>query len=45
VKTAIKGKRFHDDEDIKENVTAKLNAVPLEAFSDCLQKLFKGFNA
>jgi hypothetical protein len=29
---------------VKENVTAKLNAVPLEAFADCIQELFKRFN-
>jgi hypothetical protein len=34
VKTSIKGKRFRDVEDIKKNETAKLNAVPLEAFAD-----------
>jgi hypothetical protein len=28
-------KRFQDVEDIKKNVTAELNAVPLEAFSGC----------
>jgi hypothetical protein len=38
VKTALKGKRFQDTEDIKENVTAELNAPPLEAFADCFQK-------
>jgi hypothetical protein len=35
VKTALKGKRFQDVESIKKNVTAELNAVPLEAFADC----------
>jgi hypothetical protein len=40
VKTVLKGKRFQDVEDIKKNVTAELNAVPLEAFADCFQKLF-----
>jgi hypothetical protein len=44
VKTAVKGKRFHDAEDIKKTVTAKLNAVHLEAFSCCLQKSFKRYN-
>jgi hypothetical protein len=34
VKTALKGKRFQDVEDIKKNVTAKLNAVPLKAFAE-----------
>jgi hypothetical protein len=29
---------------MKKNVTAELNAVPLEAFADCFQKLFKRFN-
>jgi hypothetical protein len=35
VKSALKGKRFQDVEDIKKNVTAGLNAVPLESFADC----------
>jgi hypothetical protein len=35
VKTALKGKMFQDVEDIKENVTAELNAVLLEASADC----------
>jgi hypothetical protein len=41
VKTALKGKKFHDVGDIKKNVMAELNAVPLEAFADCFQKLFE----
>jgi hypothetical protein len=44
VKTAFKGKRFQDVEDIKRNVMAELNAVPLEAFADCFQKLVEGCN-
>jgi hypothetical protein len=34
---------FQDVEDIKDKkiVTAELNAVPLEAFADCFQKLFE----
>jgi hypothetical protein len=40
MKTALKGKKFQDAEDIKKNVTAELNAVPMEAFADCFQKLF-----
>jgi hypothetical protein len=44
VKTAPKGKRFQDVENIKENVTAELNAVPLEAFADCFQKRFERCN-
>jgi hypothetical protein len=44
VKTAIKGKRFQDVEDIKKNMTAELNAVPLEAFADCFQKHFERCN-
>jgi hypothetical protein len=43
-KTALKGKRFQDVEDIKKNVTAELNAVILEAFADCFQKLFERYN-
>jgi histone-lysine N-methyltransferase SETMAR len=39
VKTALKGKGFQDVEDIKKNMMAKLNAVPLEAFADCFKKL------
>jgi hypothetical protein len=42
-KTGHKGKRFQDVEDIEKNVTAEQNAVPLEAFADCFQKLFKRF--
>jgi hypothetical protein len=38
VKTALKGKRFYDAEDVKKNVMAKLNAVLLEAFA-----IFKNF--
>jgi hypothetical protein len=34
VETALKGKRFQDVEDIKKNVTAELNTVPLEVFAD-----------
>jgi hypothetical protein len=39
VKTPLKGKRFQNFEDIKENMTAELNAVPLDAFAECFQKL------
>jgi hypothetical protein len=41
IKTALKGTRFLDVEDIKKNVMAELNAVPLETSADCFQKLFK----
>jgi hypothetical protein len=41
VKTALKRKRFQDVEDIKKNVTAQLNVVPLKAFADCFLKLFE----
>jgi hypothetical protein len=34
VTPALKGKRFQGVEDIKKNVTAELNALPLEAFAD-----------
>jgi hypothetical protein len=44
VKTVLQENKFCDAEDIKKNVTAQLNAVPLEAFSDCLQKPFERFN-
>jgi hypothetical protein len=44
VKTALKGKKFQDAEDIKKNLTAGLNAVILEAFIGCSQKLFERFN-
>jgi hypothetical protein len=44
VKTSLKGKRFHDVEDNKKNVTADLNPVPLAAFADCFQKLLKQCN-
>jgi transposase len=39
VKSALKGNRFQDVEDIKKNVAAELNAVPLEA----LLTVFKSF--
>jgi hypothetical protein len=44
VTTALKAKRSQDAEDIKTNMAAEKNAVPLEAFVGCLQKLFKPFN-
>jgi hypothetical protein len=44
VKTALKEKRFQDVEDIKKNVMAELNAVPLHASADCFQKLFERCN-
>jgi hypothetical protein len=44
VKTALKGKRFLDVEDIKKKVMAELNTVSLEAFAQCFQKLFKQSN-
>jgi hypothetical protein len=31
-------------EDMKKNLTTELNAVPLEAFVTCFQKLFKRCN-
>jgi hypothetical protein len=43
-KTALKGERCQDGEDIKKNVTAERNAVPLEAISVSVQKLFKRCN-
>jgi hypothetical protein len=44
VKTALKGKRFQNVEGIKKNLAAELNAVPLEAFADCFQKLLERWN-
>jgi hypothetical protein len=44
MKTALKGKRFQDVEDITKNVTVELNAVPLESFADCFQEIFERFN-
>jgi hypothetical protein len=44
VKTALDGKKFQDVEDIKKNVTAEINAFPLEASADCFQKLSKRCN-
>jgi hypothetical protein len=43
VKTALKGKRFQDVEDIMKSLKAELNAVPLEASADCFSKIFKLF--
>jgi hypothetical protein len=37
-------KGFQDIENIKKNVTSELNAVPLESFADCFQKLFERCN-
>jgi hypothetical protein len=34
-------KRFQDAQDIMKNVTAELNAIPLDASVSCFQKLFK----
>jgi hypothetical protein len=39
VKSAFRGKSFHDVEDVKKNVTDELNAVPLEAYA--LSKNFR----
>jgi hypothetical protein len=36
--------RFQDTEDIKKNVMAELNTVPLGVFADCFQKLLEWFN-
>jgi hypothetical protein len=44
MKTSFKGKRFQEVEDIKINVTAELNAVPLWAFACCFRNLLKRFN-
>jgi hypothetical protein len=44
VKTALKVKRFQDVENIKKNVTAELNSLPLEAFADCFQELVERCN-
>jgi hypothetical protein len=43
-KIALKGKKFQDAEDIKENVTTELQAVLLEVIAGCFQKLFQRFN-
>jgi predicted RNA-binding protein (virulence factor B family) len=40
VKTALKGKRVHDAEDVMKNMAAEMNTVPLEAFADCFRKHF-----
>jgi hypothetical protein len=36
--------RFPDAEDVKRNVTAERNIVPLEVFADCFQKRLEWFN-
>jgi hypothetical protein len=41
VKTALKGKRFQDVEDIKKNVISELKAVPFKVFADSLRQFFK----
>jgi hypothetical protein len=39
VKTALEGKRFQDAENVNGKVKVEINAVPLETFADCFQKL------
>jgi hypothetical protein len=34
-----KGRKFQDTEDNRENITAKLNAFPLDAFEYCFVQL------
>jgi hypothetical protein len=34
VEIALTGRKFLDVEDIKKNITPKLNSVPLDAFDD-----------
>jgi hypothetical protein len=38
VKTALKGRKCQDAEDIKRNVTTNLNAVSLDTFHDCFMQ-------
>jgi hypothetical protein len=40
VKTALKGKRFQEAEDIKKNLNAELNALPSEVFADFFSYIF-----
>jgi hypothetical protein len=44
VKTALRQRGFRILEDIKENMTAELDAVALEVFAGCFQKLLKRFS-
>lgn len=41
VKTTLKGKIYHDAENIKMNKTCELHAVHLHAFSDCVMQLLE----
>ena len=40
LKTAIKGARFAEVNDIKDRVTAVLSSIPQEAFADCFRNLY-----
>jgi hypothetical protein len=38
IKSALKGRRFQDTEDIKKNVTMALKAIPQQKFQKCFQQ-------
>jgi hypothetical protein len=40
----LKERRFQDFKDIKKNVTAELNEVPLHIFGNCFEKLLERQN-
>jgi hypothetical protein len=44
VKTALRGERFQDVEDMKRDVTNETQVVLLEAFADCFQNHFERNN-
>jgi len=41
MKNAVKERRFQDFKNIKKNVTAELNAVPLHIYDNCFEKLLE----
>jgi len=38
IKSALKGRRFHDTEDIQINVMMALKAIPQQEFQKCFQQ-------
>jgi hypothetical protein len=45
MKTGIKSKTFQDVEGVKENLTAELNSVSFQVFTDYFKNRFKSLNA
>jgi hypothetical protein len=38
IKSTVKGRRFQDTEDIKENVMTALKPIPQQEFQNCFQQ-------